>query len=67
MSGDEGALAAAWLGLEYALICHYLSAHGQEDIRKFTGLLEHRTAAETPTPKPVVLQPGEIFCYPPGG
>ncbi|MEW5815830.1 MAG: MBL fold metallo-hydrolase, partial [Spirochaetota bacterium] len=24
MSGEEGALAASWLGLEYALCCHYL-------------------------------------------
>jgi L-ascorbate metabolism protein UlaG (beta-lactamase superfamily) len=67
MSGDEGALAAAWLGLDYALICHYLSAHGQEDIRKFVSLLEHRTAPDTLTAKPVVLQPGEEFSLPSGG
>jgi L-ascorbate metabolism protein UlaG (beta-lactamase superfamily) len=63
MNGDEGALAAGWLGLEYAIICHYLKAEGQEDIRKFFGILENRCSGEAPLTKPLALQPGEVFEY----
>jgi len=63
MSGDEGALAAIWLGLEVAIICHYLKASGQEDIRKFFNLIENRGSVEGPLPKPLALQPGEAFEY----
>lgn len=60
MSGDEGALAAMWLGLEYAICCHFLSPDGQPDVEKFLAILNH-----TEGPKPVILWPGETFTYPP--
>jgi L-ascorbate metabolism protein UlaG (beta-lactamase superfamily) len=63
MNGDEGALAAIWLGLEYAIICHYLRAGDQEDIRKFFAILENRCSGEAPLAKPLALQPGEWFEY----
>lgn len=63
MSGDEGALAAMWLGLEVAIICHYLHAGDQEDIRKFFGILENRSSEDGPLPRPLALQPGETFEY----
>jgi len=63
MSGDEGALAATWLGVEVAIICHYLKASGQEDIQKFFAILENRSSGDGPLPKPLALQPGEAFEY----
>ena len=63
MSGDEGALAATWLGVEVAIICHYLKASGQEDIHKFFAILENRSSGDGPLPKPLALQPGEAFEY----
>ena len=60
MSGDEGALAAMWLGLEYALCCHYLNPDGRADVEKFVSMLVSEEG-----PRPVVLRPGEVFIYPP--
>jgi len=64
MSGDEGALAAAWLGVQYALCCHYLNPEGREDVARFVSALRAR-AAEPGAPQPVILKPGETFIYPP--
>jgi len=63
MNGDEGALAAIWLGLEVAVICHYLKAGNQDDLRKFFAILENRCSGEPPQTRPVALQPGEVFEY----
>lgn len=63
MSGDEGAMAATWLGLDAAIICHYLKANGQEDVQKFFAILENRSRGDGPLPKPIALQPGEVFEY----
>lgn len=60
MSGDEGALAASWLGLEYAICCHFLDPDGREDVRKFVAMLSSMEG-----PKPVILRAGESFFYPP--
>lgn len=64
MNGDEGALAALWLGVEYAIICHYLSPEGHEDVRKFFSILENRHSDEAPLVKPLTLRPGEVFELP---
>lgn len=63
MNGDEGALAALWLGVEYAIICHYLSPDGHEDIDKFIKILESRNSGPTHMVKPLALRPGEVFEY----
>jgi L-ascorbate metabolism protein UlaG (beta-lactamase superfamily) len=63
MSGDEGALAARWLGVEVAILCHYLQAGDQEDVRRFFDGLEDRGDGRKPLPKPLALQPGEVFEY----
>jgi hypothetical protein len=60
MSGDEGALAAMWLGLEYAICCHYLKPEGRPDVEKFFSVLNSMEG-----PKPIALHPGETFTYPP--
>jgi len=63
MSGDEGALAASWLGLEVAIICHYLKVEDHEDIQKFFSLLENRSSGDGPLPRPLALRPGEVFEF----
>lgn len=60
MSGDEGALASMWLGLEYAICCHFLSPDDQPDVEKFVSIL-----SSTEGPKPIVLRSGQTFVYPP--
>lgn len=66
MTGDEGALAAMWLGVEYALCNHYLDPAGHKDIEKFESILRQRTSDEQPVVKPVVMRSGDTFVYPPG-
>lgn len=64
MNGDEGALAAIWLGLEVAIICHYLNPEGREDVTKFIRILENRHSEEGgPLMKPMAMRPGEAFEY----
>lgn len=60
MSGDEGALAASWLGLEYAIGCHFINPDGRPDVEKFVSVLSSEEG-----PKPIVLRPGQTFVYPP--
>jgi L-ascorbate metabolism protein UlaG (beta-lactamase superfamily) len=60
MSGDEGALASVWLGLEYTLCCHYLDPDGRPDVKRFVSVLDSMEG-----PKPVILRSGETFVYPP--
>jgi L-ascorbate metabolism protein UlaG (beta-lactamase superfamily) len=59
MSGDEGALAVMWLGLEYAIICHYLDPEGREDVSLFFKTLENLGFEG----KSLALKPGEIVEY----
>jgi L-ascorbate metabolism protein UlaG (beta-lactamase superfamily) len=59
MSGDEGALASMWLGLEYAICCHFLNPDGRPDVEKFVSMLVSEDG-----PRPVVLRPGQVFTYP---
>jgi L-ascorbate metabolism protein UlaG (beta-lactamase superfamily) len=63
MNGDEGALAAMWLGLEYAIICHYLNPEVQEDVQKFINILNNRHSDSEPLVKPLALHPGEVWEY----
>ena len=63
MSGNEGALAASWLGVEYAIICHYLNPDGREDVRKFINILENHHSDIAPMVKPLALHPGEVWEY----
>ena len=64
MTPYEAALASRWLGLEYAVACHYTDTDNP-DIREFEQILslsgdKHGGGA----PIPVILRPGEIFTYP---
>lgn len=63
MNGDEGALAAKWLGLEYAIICHYLSPEGRKDVQKFMNIMTNFHSDLTPPIKPLAMRPGEVFTY----
>jgi len=66
MNGDEGALSALWLGVEYALCNHYLYPEGHKDIERFVSILENRTSDEEILVKPVVMKAGQTFIYPAG-
>ncbi len=65
MNGDEGALAALWMGVEYAVICHYLKPEGHPDVDKFINILRHRHSDAGPLVKPLALRAGETFEYSP--
>lgn len=60
MDATEGALAAEWLGLKYAIPVHHDNGELPE-IKKFRELLEENRKADQNRPKPVVLEPGETF------
>ena len=65
MTGDEAALAARWLGVEYALACHYFSPENNHDVEKFVTILKNSHSDDMPAIKPVVLEAGDVFVYPP--
>ena len=60
MTPYEAALAAQWLGLEYAIPIHFGNLN--KDVQEFVDLLQH-IPSESPHAKPVVLKPGEVFKY----
>lgn len=60
MSGDEGALAAEWLGVQHAILCHYLSNQNHKDIDLFLEHIEgYNKNNETKKIKTYVPNPGE--------
>jgi len=66
MTAYEAALAAQWLGLEYAIPIHFGTLN--KDVQTFVDLLQNMTCDGKPCVKPVVLKPGEIFkCEGRGG
>ena len=63
MTPYEAALASQWLGLEYAVACHYANKDKQ-DVKDFVEacrLMQDKNGAGTPIP--VAMDPGEIFEY----
>lgn len=58
MTPAEAALACQWLGLDYAIACHFL-APDCDDVRAFVGLLDRLQSDGRRTTEPVVLRPGE--------
>ena len=63
MNNYEGALASLWLGLEYAIICHYLIPDGREDVQNKFHILETRHSDNISLVLPLALRPDEIFEY----
>ena len=64
MTPYEAALASQWLGLEYAIACHYTDSNNQ-DVQEFKQILElsgDKFGAKNPIP--IILEPGETFTYP---
>lgn len=62
MTPYEAALAAQWLGLEYAIACHYTSKDSP-DVQQFVRLLQDMRTDDAPYVKPLSLAPGEEFVY----
>jgi hypothetical protein len=65
MTANEAALAAQWVGAEYAVASHYFQAAGNLDVGKFVSILENMHSDDEPAIKPIVLEPGDVFVYPP--
>jgi len=64
MTPYEAALASQWLGLEYAVACHYTDADNP-DVREFEQILNLAiNKHEREYPIPVILNPGDTFTYP---
>ncbi|MPN51950.1 hypothetical protein SDC9_199601 [bioreactor metagenome] len=65
MTPYEAALAGRWLGLEYAVACHYTDKAGG-DVVEFENILKRmRQEDGGKAPVPVILKPGETFEYTP--
>ncbi|MCL2112252.1 MAG: MBL fold metallo-hydrolase [Clostridiales bacterium] len=64
MTPYEAALASQWLGLKYAVACHYNEADCP-DVREFESLLNSmKDVNGGGGPVPVILKPGETFAWP---
>jgi L-ascorbate metabolism protein UlaG (beta-lactamase superfamily) len=65
MTPYEAALASQWLGLKYAVACHYTNPDC-EDVHEFESLLDlMRDKNGGGGPVPVILNQGGTFVYPP--
>ena len=62
MTPYEAALASRWLGLEYAIACHY-TVRKCPDVDQFVELLNAMRNVDTGQTKPVAMDPGEVFVY----
>ena len=65
MAANEAVLAAQWLGAEYAVASHYFKAADNPDVEKFVSILNGMHSDDGPAIKPIVLEPGDVFVYPP--
>lgn len=62
MTPYEAALASQWLGLDYAIACHY-TKRDCPDVNQFVELLNQMRNEERPYVKPIAMNPGEEFVY----
>ncbi|MEA5003286.1 MAG: MBL fold metallo-hydrolase [Christensenella sp.] len=63
MTPYEAALACQWLGLEYAVACHYTNKDNK-DVKEFEELLNlMKDKNGHGAPIPVIMDPGETFEY----
>ena len=61
MTPYEASLACQWLGLDYAIACHYTNKDNK-DVIEFERLLhDMKDAAGNEIVKPVIMNPGETF------
>ena len=58
MTGEEASTAAEWLGLRYAIACHYEDADAA-DVTEFMRILGEKAQRCECGPEPVLLRPGE--------
>lgn len=67
MTAYEAAVASEWLGLKYAVGCHFADRKGEmvsRDLKEFREALEkRREEIGDRAPVPVILDPGEVFEY----
>lgn len=65
MTPYEAALASQWLGLEYAVACHYTNKDNKDvaEFESILNLMKDKNGAGSPVP--VIMDPGDTFVYPP--
>jgi L-ascorbate metabolism protein UlaG (beta-lactamase superfamily) len=63
MDAREAAMASRWLGLDYAIPCHF-DDPTLPDIARFEELLREARKGDPGAPEPVVLSPGQTFTLP---
>ncbi len=63
MTAYEATLASRWLGLEYAVACHY-TRKNCPDVREFETRLNDLERSGVKAPIPIVMDPGGSFRYP---
>jgi len=61
MSGDEGALAADWLGVQHAILCHYFDKKDHKDIDLFLDGINKANEHRAVPIQPYVPQAGELI------
>jgi len=66
MTAYEAVLASQWLGVDYAIACHYTNKNC-EDVDTFVKLLETAKSDEKSYVKPVAMDAGQTFEYSPDG
>jgi len=64
MSGVEGALAASWLGVETAVICHYMDPTNKEDVVNFFLHLKNMAKSKQKKITAIAPMPGETLAFP---
>lgn len=66
MSGDEGALAAEWLGVKHAILCHYLSKENHEDVDLFLRHIQrYNSEAHRPEIRAYTPEAGDVIVIEP--
>jgi L-ascorbate metabolism protein UlaG (beta-lactamase superfamily) len=63
MDAEEASLACQWLGLRYAIPCHYDNP-SQPQIQRFNELLGAVHEKDASAPRPVIVPPGATFVLP---
>lgn len=64
MNGSEGAIAAHWLGVDTAVICHYMNPDGQRDVEDFFAKIKEFEVELTRPMTALAPPPGDVITFP---
>jgi L-ascorbate metabolism protein UlaG (beta-lactamase superfamily) len=66
MDVKEAVMASRWLGLRYAIPCHYDDPTMPPELVRFQELLADVRRTDSTAPEPVILNPGQTLSLPEG-